>query len=140
MLTCVDGRPFRFYQVFLSPLSELSVVEREAAFVLASDPHPPAKSGLLAFDPATSGSQNASRATHPILGLLVEGERKWADLVDRQSRSLEEAVVEYRKRYGRNPPKGFDDWWSFAQDAQIWLPDEVRVVALELELLPVSVY
>lgn len=124
--------------MFLSPLDELSAVEREAALALASDPHPPTTSGLLDYDPsAAAGSsssgggasqQNASRraTTHPILGLLVEGERRWADLVDRQSRSLEEAVVEYKKRYGRNPPKGFDDWWSFAQGAQVWLPDEVR--------------
>jgi beta-1,2-xylosyltransferase len=113
--------------VFLSPLDELSAAERQAALALASSSHSPAKSGLHTFDPSAPGSQNASHATHPILGLLVEGERKWADLVDRQSRSLEEAVVEYKKRYGRNPPKGFDDWWSFAQGAQVWLPDEVRV-------------
>lgn len=90
-------------------------------------PGPTAKSGLSPFDPFAPSSQNGSHPTHPILGLLVEGERKWADLVERQSRTLEEAVVEYKKRYGRNPPKGFDHWWSFAQGAQVLLPDEVRL-------------
>jgi hypothetical protein len=47
---------------------------------------------------------------HPIPSLLLLGEKKWEDMLSRQSRTLEEAVVEYRRRYGRNPPKGFDLW------------------------------
>lgn len=42
-----------------------------------------------------------------------------------QSRSLEEAVVEYRRRnHGREPPLGFDAWWQFAQTNKVMLPDE----------------
>lgn len=45
--------------------------------------------------------------------------------MSRQSRSLEEAVVEYRRRNkGREPPRGFDSWWQFVQTHRILLPDE----------------
>lgn len=47
---------------------------------------------------------------HPIHGLVREAGKKWNALLKRQSRTLEQAVKEYRRRYGRNPPKGFDDW------------------------------
>lgn len=85
------------------------------------------KSGVASFDPYSAASQNASSPVHPILGLLAEGERRWSELVEKQSRTLEEAVVEYRKRYKRAPPKGFDHWWNFAQAAQVLLPDEVSL-------------
>ena len=42
-----------------------------------------------------------------------------------QSRSLDEAVLEYRARNGgRNPPKGFDSWWVFAQTNKVLFVDE----------------
>lgn len=47
---------------------------------------------------------------HPIPQLLLLGEKRWEDVLSRQSRTLEEAVVEYRRRYARDPPKGFDLW------------------------------
>ena len=47
---------------------------------------------------------------HPISFLIREAERKWTEMVNRQSKTLAEAVHEYRARYGRAPPKGFDDW------------------------------
>lgn len=47
---------------------------------------------------------------HPIPQLLLLGEKRWEDMLSRQSRSLEEAVSEYQRRYARNPPKGFDEW------------------------------
>ena len=47
---------------------------------------------------------------HPILELIENAERKWDALVERQSKTLQEAVAEYKVRYQRNPPKGFDIW------------------------------
>lgn len=49
-------------------------------------------------------------APHPILGLIKRAEGEWARKVARQSRTLKEAVDEYRRRYKRNPPVGFDKW------------------------------
>lgn len=51
-------------------------------------------------------------AEHPIPQLLALGERRWEEMVNRQSRTLGEAVEEYERRYGRRPPKGFDLWYA----------------------------
>ncbi|CDZ97038.1 cap1-related protein [Phaffia rhodozyma] len=61
---------------------------------------------------------------HPIFSLLAWGEEKFAGMVQRRSESLEEAVSEYKKRYGRNPPRGFDKWWDYATKNNVLLPDE----------------
>jgi hypothetical protein len=47
---------------------------------------------------------------HPIYELIKRAEKEWNEKLKRASRSLEEAVKEYRRRYKRNPPKGFDLW------------------------------
>jgi len=51
-----------------------------------------------------------SKGPHPIYELIRDAEKKWQDKLDRQSRSLEDAVEEYKRRYRRAPPKGFDVW------------------------------
>jgi hypothetical protein len=57
--------------------------------------------GLLRFNP---------NGPHPVLELMKSAEEKWQKKLDRASRTLEEAVKEYRRRYKRAPPQGFDDW------------------------------
>lgn len=57
------------------------------------------------------GSGKLEGMTHPILGLLRDGERKWKDMVAKQSKTLEQAVEVYKERWGRQPPKGFDKWY-----------------------------
>jgi hypothetical protein len=48
---------------------------------------------------------------HPIYDLIERAEKDWNDKLSRQSKSLDEAVSEYRRRYGRSPPAGFDRWY-----------------------------
>lgn len=55
-------------------------------------------------------SDDYEESEHPIPQLLALGEKRWEEMLERQSTSLGEACVEYRKRYGRKPPKGFDIW------------------------------
>ncbi|BEJ13145.1 hypothetical protein CspHIS471_0303190 [Cutaneotrichosporon sp. HIS471] len=94
-----------------------------------------------------------SSAEHPIDELIYRGQRRWDSLLRRQSKTLGEAVSEYRHRYARDPPAGFDRWFAFCQehgvkiiddydqidrDMRIWLavkPDEFRrrVAALDTE-------
>ncbi|AAW42848.2 CAP1-related [Cryptococcus deneoformans JEC21] len=71
-------------------------------------------------------------APHPIPLLLDLGEKRWEELLSRQSRTLEEAVREYIRRYGRQPPKGFDKWWDFAMQHNLVLPDEYDRINLDL--------
>jgi hypothetical protein len=72
------------------------------------------------------GSKSAlviPRGTHPIDVLLKRGEETFARLNASQSTTLQESVKEYRRRYGRNPPKGFDKWWEWAKERGITLID-----------------
>ena len=71
-------------------------------------------------------------APHPIPPLLALGEKRWEELLSRQSRTLNEAVREYTRRYGRRPPKGFDIWWDFATMHNLLLPDEFDRINLDL--------
>jgi hypothetical protein len=71
-------------------------------------------------------------APHPIPQLLAMGEKQWEELLARQSRSLGEAVAEYKRRYKRNPPRGFDKWWEFATERELVLPDEYDRINLDL--------
>ncbi|KWU47161.1 glycosyltransferase family 90 protein [Rhodotorula sp. JG-1b] len=71
--------------------------------------------GLLLVNP---------KGRHPIHVLIDRAEKKWKEKVERQSRTLSEAVREYKHRYRRNPPKGFDDWWRFCEENNVQLRDE----------------
>ena len=50
---------------------------------------------------------------HPIFELISTAEKSWKSKLAHASQSLEEAVEEYRRRYNRAPPKGFDLWCVF---------------------------
>ena len=63
---------------------------------------------------------------------MAEAEERFKDMLARQSKTLRDAVVEYRTRYGREPPKGFDDWWQFAQDNNVKLVDEFNAIDEDL--------
>ena len=45
----------------------------------------------------------------------------------RQSRTLSQAVSEYKRRYGRPPPEGYERWWKFARKNNITIVDDVSV-------------
>ena len=47
---------------------------------------------------------------HPIHSLIDNAEKRWNNLLAKQSTTLDEAAQEYKRRYKRNPPAGFDAW------------------------------
>lgn len=61
---------------------------------------------------------------HSIERLYLEGRRHLEDMVSRQSKSVEEALVEYRRRYDRDPPRGFEQWVEIALRKGLVLIDE----------------
>lgn len=75
---------------------------------------------------------DAPGSPHPIPLLLSLGEKRWEELLSRQSRTLGEAVREYERRYSRSPPKGFDVWWKKVQEFNLILPDEYDRINLDL--------
>lgn len=56
---------------------------------------------------------NMESKMHPVYQLIRDARTAWDGKLARQSKSLKEAVQEYRRRYGRQPPKGFDRWWNY---------------------------
>ena len=75
-------------------------------------------SSLDPASPSSPLSQSESAAApkgirHPIHDLITNATRDWEEKLSRQSQTLAQAVVEYRRRYKRNPPVGFDDWSVF---------------------------
>lgn len=50
---------------------------------------------------------------------------------------------EYKRRYKRNPPAGFDKWWKFVEENNVQLPDEYDSIHRDMETffaLPPSVF
>jgi hypothetical protein len=64
---------------------------------------------------------------------MDEAERRFRALLSRQSRSLRAAVREYKRRYGRNPPKGFDAWWRFVHANNVKMVDDYDGLISDLE-------
>ncbi|EJT98365.1 hypothetical protein DACRYDRAFT_90924 [Dacryopinax primogenitus] len=81
--------------------------------------------GLLAVNPY---------GRHPVYDLISWAEKQWEEKLRRQSRTLEHAVGEYRHRYGRKPPKGFDKWWAYVERHNIQLPDEYDQILADLQM------
>ena len=61
---------------------------------------------------------------HPIEILIGQARARHADMVKRQSKTQEEAIREYKKRYSREPPPGFDHWYKAAVEADSPIIDE----------------
>ncbi|KAF8517358.1 hypothetical protein BU17DRAFT_76415 [Hysterangium stoloniferum] len=64
------------------------------------------------------------KGKHPIYELIATSEIQWKRKLVRQSKTLRQAVEEYRRRYGRAPPKGFEIWWDYVEFHSVQLPDE----------------
>ena len=70
---------------------------------------------------------------HPIPKLMIEAQAKFRKMIKGQSKTLADAVKEYKRRYGRNPPKGFDEWFEFAKENGAKIIDEYDQVVRDLE-------
>ncbi|CCM01992.1 uncharacterized protein FIBRA_04066 [Fibroporia radiculosa] len=78
------------------------------------------------------GHGRVALKAHPIPKLMLDAEIKFRNVLSRQSKTLPEAVAEYKRRYGRNPPRGFDDWWQFVKDNNVVMVDEYNNINEDL--------
>ncbi|KAL1412895.1 hypothetical protein Q8F55_000644 [Vanrija albida] len=78
------------------------------------------KNGLAEILPLRRGS----RPEHPFYELMEKGEEQWRTIRERQSRSLDDAVKQYKFRYNLDPPAGFDAWFAWAREHGVELVDE----------------
>ncbi|KAJ9095384.1 hypothetical protein QFC19_007629 [Naganishia cerealis] len=68
--------------------------------------------------------QDTVDTEHPIYDLVDKARAKFDNLLSRQSKTLAEAVTEYKRRYGMPPPKGFDAWWKFVLENDVKIVDD----------------
>lgn len=55
---------------------------------------------------------------------MEEAEEAYRAKLSGQSKTLEAAVQQYKKRYQQDPPHGFDEWWAFAKKNNVKMVDE----------------
>lgn len=84
----------------------------------APDQEPIVGSGdpYLGTDHSKKPTQATTKGTHPIDILIGSADDQFADMLSRESHTLEDAAATYRKRRGRHPPPGFDKWYKFAAE------------------------
>jgi hypothetical protein len=68
--------------------------------------------------------QSNSSQTHPMQHLIVEQQKRFLSTLNNQSKSLDEAVLEYRHRYSIPPPPKFHIWYEYAKTHDVQLIDE----------------
>jgi hypothetical protein len=98
----------------------------------------PQTAGLVSQDGYIQRLRHSSDyrpSIHPIEYLATKANREFETMVSAQSRSLVDAVAEYKTRYHRSPPPGFDRWFQAALSRDFVLTDEFDVMMRPLEPL-----
>ena len=81
-----------------------------------------------------TGTQTTKeKIVHPIPKLMADAQTKFKKMITGQSKTLAGAVKEYKRRHGRNPPKGFDEWFKFAKENGVKMIDEYDQLVRDLE-------
>ncbi|KAL1601999.1 hypothetical protein SLS59_005165 [Nothophoma quercina] len=70
---------------------------------------------------------------HPIEELILQAQKDYDRLIKSQSQDIEGAEQEYRRRYSRDPPPGFDKWFAYAQSKQSLLIDDYDMINEDLK-------
>ncbi|KAH7023613.1 hypothetical protein EDB80DRAFT_698122 [Ilyonectria destructans] len=81
---------------------------------------------VVAGGPVPKGAPGT--AEHPISYLIRDAESEIKEMEARQSKTLGDAVTEYRRRYQMPPPPHFDKWFHFAQENNVKLVDEFDTI------------
>jgi hypothetical protein len=89
----------------------------------------PAEPPIELLGPLEPGDRHA----HPVDQLVRSAEAQFSELKKAQSKSLQEAVAEYRRRYGIHPPPKFDMWYEFAKRRNVQLIDEYDTIFEQLQ-------
>ncbi|PGH32462.1 hypothetical protein GX50_04762 [[Emmonsia] crescens] len=73
-------------------------------------------------------TEGVTGKSHPIAQLVNNANKKFDNVRAKQSRTLKDAVDEYRRRYKMPPPPKFDEWFKFAQKRGVQLVDEYDTI------------
>ncbi|KAI0111236.1 hypothetical protein GGR51DRAFT_509421 [Nemania sp. FL0031] len=66
---------------------------------------------------------------HPVEVLIREAKANFEGLLRNQSDSYSAAYAEYQRRYGFEPPNGFDEWYRFAQEHRSPIIDDFNMIS-----------
>ncbi|KAG0644101.1 hypothetical protein HOY80DRAFT_1013755 [Tuber brumale] len=61
---------------------------------------------------------------HPISQLMEKAAADFKQYQDSRSKTFVQAIGKYRKKYGRHPPPGFDKWYRFARERNVYNIDD----------------
>jgi len=70
---------------------------------------------------------------HPIEALVADAKSRFANVMESQSKSLAEATTEYIRRYGREPPQGFGQWYKMAVQLGAPIIDDYDSIVASME-------
>ncbi|BEJ14964.1 hypothetical protein CspHIS471_0407310 [Cutaneotrichosporon sp. HIS471] len=87
------------------------------------------RNGLATLNPLRRG---APQPEHPFYELMERGEETWRLVRDRQSKNVDQAAREYKRRYGMDPPEGFDKWFAWAKERGVELVDEYDLMMRDI--------
>ncbi|CAD0014393.1 unnamed protein product, partial [Aureobasidium pullulans] len=113
--------------VSLALLAAFNFRDRLIARVVPNGPTAPWSPTLRDQDLSAPLQYNDTHV-HPIEYLAKNAEHDFSSILQRQSRTLGEAVAEYKRRYNIPPPPHFDKWFQFAQDRNVQLIDEFDTI------------
>lgn len=84
--------------------------------------------GFLEGFSGSTLERHYSRSQHPIDLLIQKSSAEFSEMLSGQSKTLDEAIGEYQKRYHRTPPKGFDKWFKYAKANHAQIIDEYDMI------------
>lgn len=90
-------------------------------------------SGFMDLGATDVNPDNSLGRVHPVAELVKTQNEHFTKMLFSQSRTLEQAVTEYKRRYGRRPPPGYDRWFAIAQEKDFLLIDEFDTIMESLE-------
>lgn len=108
-------------------ISSLSPRTRNAIISEISD-IPLHDTKIVSTAAAVPAIEYTSTTTHPIRYLISEARRTFDDRLSGQSKSLSEAVAEYKHRYRLPPPPHFDKWYELATKRNVQFIDEYDTI------------
>ncbi|KAK2812571.1 hypothetical protein FQN50_001215 [Emmonsiellopsis sp. PD_5] len=73
-------------------------------------------------------TEPVSETSHPIAQLFNKANTAFQDVRSKQSKTLKEAVDEYRRRYKMPPPPNFDVWFKLARKRGVEMIDEYDTI------------
>lgn len=124
-----------FFFVFIYTVRRLNPSDPPADPLPEPPPEPQGPPPTIWEDPPTlhavgSNKPKAQKGTssHPIQDLIGDARRQFEATKSKQSKTLQQAVDEYRRRYKMPPPPNFDKWFVFAKENNVQLVDEFDTI------------